>query len=92
MLKDMFALWQKQSDLMKLQYAYATVVLVTLVAAGLIGLLNQDVAWHILSVTGITATAFLVNLVSFALVNLIAEQQSKPVRRTTKRAQRSARR
>jgi len=38
MLKDMFALWQKQSDLMKLQYTYGALVLVTLVAAGLVGL------------------------------------------------------
>lgn len=78
---------------MKLQYAYGTVVLVTLVAAGLVGLLNQNVSWQILSVTGITATAFFVNLIAFALVNLLAEQQpSKPARRTVKRAQRRTRR
>jgi|GEM_PF-4240548 len=88
MLKDMFALWQKQSDLMKLQYTYGALVLVTLVAAGLVGLLNQNVAWQILSVTGITATAFFVNLIAFALVNLLATQPPKPVSRTTKRAAR----
>lgn len=70
MIKDIFALWQTQSDLMKLQYAYGVVVLVTLVAAGLVGLLNQTVAWQILSVTWIAAVALFVNLISFALVNL----------------------
>lgn len=86
MLKDMFALWQKQSDLMKLQYAYAVVVVVTLVAAGLVGLLNQNVSWQILSITWIAAVAFFMNLVSFGLVNLLAQQQpQKPVARLRKR-------
>ena len=56
MLKDMFALWQRQSDLMKLQYAYAVVVLVTLVVAGLVGLLNQTVARQIVGISGIAAS------------------------------------
>lgn len=92
MLKDVFALWLKQSDLMKLQYAYGTIVVITLVAAGLVGLLNQNVSWQILSVTGIATITFFVNLISFALVNLLAEQQPKPVRRATKTARRSTRR
>jgi hypothetical protein len=73
MLKDMFAIWQRQSDLMKLQYAYAVVVLVTLVAAGLVGLLNQTVARQVLGICGIAAIAFVVNLISFALINLLAD-------------------
>lgn len=92
MLKDVFALWLKQSDLMKLQYAYGMVVLVTLVAAGLVGLLNQTVAWQILSVTGITTTAFFVNLIAFALVNLLATEQPKSASRTVNRTQRRTRR
>jgi hypothetical protein len=70
MIKELFDLWRKQSDLMKLQSAYALIILVTLVAAGLVGLLNQIVAWQILSLTWIATVAFFVNLVSFALVNL----------------------
>lgn len=82
MLKDMFALWQRQSDLMKLQYAYAVVVLVTLVVAGLVGLLNQTVARQIVGISGIAAIAFFVNLISFALINLLADNRpQQPAKR-----------
>lgn len=84
MIKDLFALWRTQSDLMKLQYAYALVVVVTLVAAGLVGLLNQAAAWQILSITWIAIVAFFVNLISFALVNLFVPAQ-KP--RSPRRSQ-----
>lgn len=81
MIKDIFALWQNQSDLLKLQYAYGVIVVVTLVAAGLVGLLNQNVAWQILSVTWIALVAFFVNLVSFALVNLFVPARNvRPTR------------
>lgn len=76
MLKQSFELWKSKSDLVKLQYAYAFVVLVTLVTAGLIGLLNQEVSRIVLSVAGIAAMAFFVNLLSFALVNLVSDQSS----------------
>lgn len=90
MLKDMFAAWQRQSDLVKLQYAYAAVVIVTLVAAGLVGLLNQDVSRQILSVTWVAAVAFFVNLISFAIVNLFADvKPEQPVSRTQKRETRT---
>lgn len=78
MLKDMFAMWQRQSDLMKLQYAYALVVLVTLVVAGLVGLLNQAVARQVLVICAIAAIAFVVNLISFALINLAADSRVSP--------------
>lgn len=89
MIKDIFALWQTQSDLIKLQYAYGVVVIVTLVAAGLVGLLNQTAAWQILSVTWIAAVALSVNLISFALVNLLPKpEQTKRTRRTPTRKSR----
>jgi amino acid transporter len=89
MLKDIFALWQNQSDLMKLQYAYAAVAVVTLVAGGLIGLLNENAAWQVLSLTWIVIVALSVNLVSFALINLVPkEKQPKQARRTQSRSKR----
>lgn len=76
MLKQSFELWKSKSDLVKLQYAYAFIVLITLVVAGLIGLLNQEVSRMVLGVAGIAAVAFFVNLLSFALVNLVSDQSS----------------
>lgn len=81
MIKDLFALWQRQTDLLKLQYAYGVIAGFTLVLAGLVGLLNQTVAWQILSITWIALVAFFVNLVSFALVNLfVPSRRSRPSR------------
>ena len=70
MLKQSFEAWKLKSDLAKLQYGYAFVVLVTLVIAGLIGLLNQEVSRLILSIAGVATLVFFVNLVSFAVINL----------------------
>lgn len=84
MLKDIFDSWQTQSDLMKLQYAYGVMVIVTLVAAGLIGLLNQTVARQILNVTWIAAVALIVNLISFALVNLFVPSPKRGTRRSSR--------
>lgn len=88
MIKDIFALWQDQSDLLKLQYAYGVIVVVTLVAAGLVGLLNQNVAWQILSVTWIALVAFFVNLISFALVNLFVPARKTPPARPSRPSKR----
>jgi hypothetical protein len=86
MIKDIFALWRTQSDLMKLQYAYGVVILVLVVTAGLIGLLNEKVSWQILSVTWIVTVAFFVNLISYALVNLFLPPVApKATRPATKR-------
>ncbi len=83
MLKDIVAVWQTKSDLTKLQYAYCAVIVVTLVAGGLAGLLNQNVAWQILSLTWIVTVTFFVNFVSFALIHLYVtpKQPVKPARR-----------
>lgn len=84
MLHNLFDIWRAQSDLNKLQYAYGVVVIVTLVAAGLVGLLNQTTAWHILSVTWLAAVALCVNLVSFALVNLVVPAPKRGVHRSAR--------
>lgn len=89
MLKDIFALWQSQTDLMKLQYAYTAVAVITLVAGGLVSLLNENAAWQILSLTWIVIVALSVNLVSFALINLVPkEKQPKRARRAQSRSKR----
>lgn len=74
---------------MKLQYAYAAVAVITLVAGGLVGLLNVNAAWQILSLTWIVIVALSVNLVSFALINLVPkEKQPKRARRAQSRSKR----
>lgn len=85
MLRDIFDVWRKRSDLSRLQYVYGAIVLVTLVLAGLVGLLNQTVAWQILSVTWIAMIALSINLVTFALINLVPKQRlSKPLSKIKK--------
>lgn len=76
MIKDIFNAWRKQADLMKLQSAYGLAIVITVVAAGLIGLLNQSVAWQILNITWIVTVTFVVNLLSFALVNLMLPSEA----------------
>lgn len=76
MIKEIFDAWRTQADLTKLQYAYGIVIVMTVVAAGLVGLLNQSVAWQILSITWIVTVTFTVNLLSFALVNLLLPSQT----------------
>ena len=88
MIKDIFDAWRRQSDLLKLQYAYGVIAGVTLVLAGLVGLLNQTVAWQILSITWIALVAFFVNLISFALVNLFVPSRSSRSTRTSQTTKR----
>lgn len=83
LIKDAIATWRTKSELVKLQYVYAFVVVVTLVLAGLVGLLNQSVAWSILAVSWVATLAFFVNLITWALVNLF-ETQTKPQKPTTR--------
>lgn len=82
MIKDVFAVWSNQSDLVKLQYAYGVVIVVTLVVAGLVGLLDQPASWQILNITWIATVAFTVNLLSFAVINLMLPSQVPKVLRT----------
>lgn len=84
-MKDIFESWKAKNDLSKLQYAYVFIVLITLVLAGLIGLLNQPIAWQVLSVTWIALIAFSVNLVAFALVNLVSDDTRNEKSPTKKR-------
>jgi undecaprenyl pyrophosphate phosphatase UppP len=76
MTKDIYAAWQRQSDLMKLQYVYGAAILLTLVIAGLVGLLSETVARQILVLTWIATVAFVVNLISFALIRLFSDSYS----------------
>lgn len=76
-MNEIFNNWKSKNDLNKLQYAYIFIVILSLVLAGLVGLLNQPVAWQILSITWIALIAFSVNLVAFALVNLISDDTKK---------------
>lgn len=72
MFKDIFTTWKNKSDLAKLQYAYVLVFVALLVVAGLVGLLNQQVSWQILSVAWIAVIAFFTNFLAFAVINLVA--------------------
>ena len=83
LIRDAIANWHTKSELVRLQYTYAFVVVVTLVLAGLVGLLNQSAAWSILTVSWVAAVAFFVNLIAWALINLF-ETQTKSQKPTTR--------
>lgn len=72
MFKDIFITWKNKSDLAKLQYMYVIVFVALLVVAGLVGLLNQQVSWQVLSVAWIAVIAFFTNFLAFAVINLVA--------------------
>lgn len=80
-MKELFQSWKSKSDLGKLQYAYALFVVLSLVAAGLVGLLNQTVALQILQVTWVAFVAFVVNLVVFSLINLSKDSDTKTAKK-----------
>lgn len=77
MFKDIFTTWKNKSDLAKLQYVYVLVFVALLVIAGLVGLLNQQVSWQILSVAWIAVIAFFTNFLAFAVINLVAPTVSE---------------
>lgn len=59
---------QTTSERDKLQHLYIAVALFLLIAAGVLGLLNQNLGQQILAVAIVSAAVFLVNAVAWALL------------------------
>lgn len=61
--------WSKQNDARtKLQHTYAALAILTLVAAGVVGLINYSLGQSILFVSIILALMFIANAVAWALL------------------------
>lgn len=69
--------WKKKnSDLVKLQWVYAAVGVTLLVVAGLVGLLDQPLAFALLDVVRLVFIVFAVNFVTWAIAKNFVVAQS----------------
>lgn len=76
--------WNKNSDRhTKLQYAYGVLSIVTIVIAGLIGLVNYSLGQRLVSVAAFSALLFFTNAIAWALVDAFVV--SRLAKRPTKR-------
>ncbi len=68
-IKEILVNWnQTRGEREKLQHAYIAVTLLGLVAAGLVGLLNDNLSSLILEVCKTAAGVFLINVIVWALL------------------------
>ncbi|OGL21961.1 hypothetical protein A2707_01245 [Candidatus Saccharibacteria bacterium RIFCSPHIGHO2_01_FULL_45_15] len=67
--KSSLSSWSEETtDRQKLQHTYVAVAVLLLVAAGVIGLLNQSLGQQILALAIAAAAIFLINAVAWALL------------------------
>jgi hypothetical protein len=68
-LKNTLSEWNTStSERSKLQHLYITVAVILIIAAGVVGLLNQDLGQQILGIAIMAAGIFLINAVAWALL------------------------
>lgn len=80
-LFDLLRQWNaRQSSFVKLQHAYVLVAVVSLVAAGIVGLINYNLGQSILFVATVAALVFIANGVIWAILNtFVITRLKKPV-------------
>lgn len=78
-LKTTLNTWNSTTtDRNKLQHTYVMLAIVLLVAAGVMGLLNQDLGKQILAAAIAAAGVFLINAVAWALLQSFVLLRLKP--------------
>ncbi len=74
--------WNNEaSELVKLQYVYAVVALVSLVVAGIVTLLNREAGAFVLQITTVATVAFFANLVVWSIINTLFPAQTQAIAR-----------
>lgn len=81
---------QKTDDRQKLQHGYVAVIVLLLIAAGLIGLINEALSQQVLALVFIAGGLFLGNLVAWALLQslVILPLEKRPITRPRSRTTR----
>ena len=84
-IKENLNSWNRtENERDKLQHLYMAVAILLLIAAGVLGLLNQNLGQQVLAVAIVSAGVFIVNAVSWALLqSFVLNRLDKPARRAT---------
>lgn len=78
MIWELFTNWKKtRSDLTKLQWVYAVLSTLLLIVAGLIGLVDREIAYRLLDVVWLGFSVFASNFVVSAVVSSLLKQDKQ---------------
>lgn len=85
-IKESLARWsQRTTDRQKLQHMYTSIALGLVLAAGVLGLVNQQLGQQVLAAAIASAAVFLINSVAWALLQsfvLLKVATTRPVKTT----------